>query len=1174
MKSRRPHAKLSLSLALLLTGLLSCLLSLPINPPTPAGRDATPPAATADTGQAQAAASSPLSASGETSLAQAKAREAYGKLEMQFEANRGQTDASVDFLARGAGYTMFLKPTEAVFVLTRLGGAGQAREADGRRPAAQDAGGTQTERAVAAATLDQSKRAVTEPPTALRMKLVGARAGAAVEGADELAGKVNYFKGNDPAKWRANVPTYGRVRYREIYPGVDVVYYGNQRQLEYDFVVAPGGDARAVSLKFEGADKIEVDKGGDLLLTVGGEIVRQLKPVVYQEMAGARHAVEGNYVVGRDGRVGFAVGEYDASAPLVIDPVIVYSTYVGGSGAEQGLDFALDSSGNGYLTGYTTSTNFPTANAIQSTNGGFQDVFVTKINAAGTAYVYSTYLGGDGGEQARGIAVDSSGNAYVTGFTGSTNFPTANAFKSTNTDQDAFVTKINPTGSALVYSTYLGGTGESNSAEFGEGIAVDSAGNAYVTGSTFSNNYPTVNAIQATFGGFTDAYVSKLNAAGNALVYSTYLGGSESEIGHGIAVDSAGNAYPTGNTTSSNFPTANAIQSTYGGAQDGFVTKINAAGSAFVYSTYLGGSARDGGQNVKADASGNAYVTGETDSTNFPTANAVQATNGGTTITQDAFVSKINPTGSAFVYSTYLGGAGGEVGFGIAVDSSGSAYVTGSTGSTSSFPVVNSIQCARNGDADAFVTKYNAAGSALVYSTYLGGSDQDQGRGIGVDSAGNAYVGGHTSSTNFPVVNPIQSTFGGDDVFGDAFVLKISDAGGTDACATPPPTPTPAVVQFAQATYNVAEGLEANTNPASLTVTVTRTANTTGETTVEYRTVDLPAAVRCDTVNGMAYHRCDYATTLGTLTFAASETTKTISVFITDDAHVEGNETFQIMLSNVTGGGMVGTQGTTTVTIQDNDPVTAAPLPNPIDTAEFFIRQHYIDFLMRAPEPMGFSQWVAALNNCGPGSGDRGRDPSCDRVMSSSGFFRSDEYLQVKGYFAYRFYEVAFDRRPTYVEFARDLQRLTGTTAADTMARMAAFTTEFTQRPEFTTAYPADLTLSAYVDALFTKAELGGSQSITRQDNSTLTRAQLADGTRTRAEILREIVESREVAALFYNRAFVSAQYFGYLRRDPESPGYDMWLAYLNANPTDFRTMVKGFVNSIEYRLRFGRPLP
>jgi hypothetical protein len=1127
---------------LILIIVLSCSLSLLLLPPeTPFGGDAAPP---------------------ETPRTRLEAQEAYGKLELQFEANRGQTDASVNFLARGAGYTMFLKPAEAVFVLSRQGkNDSTAGRTQKQFDDVQLAPGGGTPPAPAAPVQETA---------VLRMKLVGADASAAVGSADELAGKVNYFKGNDPEQWRMDIQTYGRVRYSEVYPGIDVVYYGNQKQLEYDFIVAPGSDARAVNLEFEGADKVEVDAGGDLLLTVGGEVVRQLKPVVYQEVAGgARRAVEGSYAVGADGRVGFAVGEYDAQLPLVIDPILVYSTYVGGSGGDLARAIAVDASGNAYITGFTRSTNFPTANAIQTANGGgLADAFVTKINAAGDAYVYSTYLGGVGNDEARGIAADSAGNAYVVGFTNSPNFPTANAFKGTigSNGDDAFVTKIDPNGSALVYSTFLGGD---QGPEFGEAIAVDSSGNAYVTGSTFSNNFtnnfPTVNPIQAAnAGGSTDAYVTKINAAGTELVYSTYLGGDGNDIGKGIKVDSSGNAYITG-SAGTNFPRANALQGAFGGGtSDVFITKINAEGSAYVYSTYLGGGDQDDGEGIAIDTAGNAYVAGVTFSNDFPRFNPFQSAIGGT---QDGFVTKINAAGSALVYSTYLGGTGGEIAFGIAVDASGNAYVGGSTGSFNSFPVANAIQCVRNGGQDLFVTKFNPSGSALIYSTYLGGSGSDDGQGIALDPSNNAYVTGATTSTDYPTVNPVQSVSGGGTVFGDAYITKLNDALSPNACATP--TPTPGVVQFAQAAYSVAEGLERNTDPASLVVTVTRSGDTTGASTVEYRTADLPDAVRCDTANGTAYHRCDYATTLGTLSFAAGETSKTFAVFITDDAHVEGNETFQIALVNAIGA-TLGAQGTTTVTIQDND--TQASATNPIDTSEFFIRQHYIDFLMRAPEPTGFAQWLGALNGCGAGNGDRGRDPSCDRVMVSSGFFRSDEYLQVKGYFAYRFYEVAFDRRPTYVEFARDLQRLTGTTAQDTLARMAAFIVEFTERQAFRDAYPADMTLAAYVDALFTKAEIGDRQSITRQDNTTLTRAQLADGSRTRADILREIVESREVAAIFYNRAFVTAQYFGYLRRDPESPGYEMWLAYLNANPSDFRTMVNGFVNSVEYRLRFGRP--
>jgi len=1149
MKSHRTTAIHSLSLTLV----LSCLLNLLLPPPARVSVTAT----RGDARVQPRAASQATTTSPQTSTTHAQARESYGKLELQFEANQGQTDASVNFLARGAGYTMFLKPAEAVFEL-RHAGLGSRHETAVDSPLEDSS-----------LTANNPQSEMRNPKSAvLRMKLVGADAGAAVEGVGESAGKVNYFIGDDPSRWRTNIPTFGRVRYREVYPGVDVVYYGNQQQLEYDFVVAAGRDARAVRLEFEGADEVKVDAAGDLLLTLGEGSIRQPKPFVYQETAGGRRAVEAGYVVGADGRVGFALSEYDAALPLVIDPVLAYSTYLGGSGTDEGNDIAVDPSGNAYICGNTNSTNFPTANAFQATFGGAnfvggRDAFITKLNAAGTAMVYSTYLGGDSDDRCNKLAVDASGNAYVAGETNSTNFPMANALQATYGGglSDAYVTKINAAGNALVYSTFLGG----EIFDAAHALAIDSSANVYVTGRTTSSNFPTLNPIQAAYSGGpgADAFVTKINATGNALVYSTYLGGNGGgdggdsnggfTAGFSIAVDASGSACLTGQTRATNFPTANAIQATFGGGSpdgDAFVTKLNAAGNAFVYSTYLGGAQNDIGFEVALDSSGNAYIVGSTFSDNFPTATPFQAMLSGTS---DGFLSKLNAAGSAFVYSTYLGGTSGDSANGVAVDSTGNVYVAGGTTSTN-LPTANPTQAASGGGVDAFLSKFNPAGAGLIYSTYLGGSGNDTALDIALDAANSMYLAGRTSSTNFPTLNPVQTTNGGDF---DVFVTKISD------------TPAPGNVQFAQAAQSVAEGLEDNTDPASLVVTVTRSGNTSGAATVDYRTLDLPDAVRCDTTNGTAYHRCDYATTLGTLSFAAGETSKTFAVFITDDAYVEGNETFQIVLANASGASL-GAQGTTTVTIQDND--TQPSNTNPINAPEFFIRQHYVDFLTRAPEPVGFANWVGALNACGAGSGDRGRDPACDRVMVSSGFFRSDEFLQVKGYFAYRFYEVAFNRRPTYQEFVRDLQRLTGSTPQDALARQAAFTTEFTERQEFTDAYPAAMTLSAYVDALFNTAEIGNRQSITRQDGTTLTRAQLADSSHTRADILREIVESREVAAIFFNRAFVTAQYFGYLRRDPESPGYDMWLAYLNEHPDDFRTMVSGFVNSVEYRLRFGTP--
>jgi uncharacterized protein (TIGR03437 family) len=521
------------------------------------------------------------------------------------------------------------------------------------------------------------------------------------------------------------------------------------------------------------------------VLEAEGSELRLHQPVIYQEINGTRQSVDGSFVIQEENQVGFEVVRYDTSKPLIIDPVLSYSTYLGGSGRDLTFGIAVDSSGNAYVTGSTQSNNFPTANAFQAAyGGGTYDAFVTKLNASGSALVYSTFLGGSGGDDwALGIAVDSSGNAYVTGSTQSANFPTANAFQAAfRGSADAFVTKLNADGSALVYSTFLGDGSE------GYGIDVDSSGNAYVTGRTKSSNFPTANAFQAAIGGGSgtfpgDAFVTKFNAAGSALEYSTYLGGSGNDQGNSIAVDSSGNAYVTGWTASTSFHTANAIQAAYGGgASDAFVTKLVPTGSALEYSTYLGGSGNDGGSGIAVDSSGNAYVAGWTNSTDFHTANAIQAAIGGGGFT-DAFVTKLNASGSSW-YSTYLGGRGSDQGWGIAADSSGNAYVTGYTLSTN-FPTVNAFQAAYGGGFSvAFVTELNATGSGLVYSTYLGNNNTNNTRfplgdlepgGIAVDSSGNAYVTGNTNSTNFPTANAFQPTYGAASgtISSDAFVTKF-----------------------------------------------------------------------------------------------------------------------------------------------------------------------------------------------------------------------------------------------------------------------------------------------------------------------------------------------------------------------------------------------------------------
>lgn len=717
--------------------------------------------------------------------------QSYDSLPMSFEANYGQTNSRVKFLSRTGGFNVFLSPTEAVLVTRRgVGSPGKPQSQIGK-------------------TSSLRPLRANAPASVLRMRLVAVSAETKISGLDELPGKTNYLIGNDPRAWRQQIPTYAKVKCQEVYPGVDLVYYGNQRQLEYDFVVAPGSDPAIIRLEFIGAQKIGVDSAGDLVLHTGDGEIRQQKPIIYQDIDGLKQKISGGYVLTAHNQVGFELGSYDAARPLIIDPTLVYSTYLGGSGGDIGNGIAVDAFGNAYITGSTDSINFPTQpGAFRFTISGGVDAFVTKINPTGTALVYSTYLGGGSFDEGQGIALDSGQNAYVTGSTSSADFPTLNALQSTlRGGGDAFTTKLNPTGSALIYSTYLGGAKFENNVLFGKGaIAADNSGNAYVAGFTDSLDFPvTPSAFQSSFGGTLDAFVTKLNTAASgtaALAYSTYLGGSNFEDAHGIAVDSFGNAYVTGFLRSTDFKTTTgAFQPAKGAggvvASDAYLVKLNTAAfgaASLTYSTYLGGSGSDGGDAIAIDASGNAYLTGFTQSPDFPhTSTAFQTSLKGM---EDAFVTKLSPRGAGpadLVYSTYIGGeaffGGLDFGKGIAVDSSGDAYVTGFTGSTD-FPLQDPLQASRRGLTDAFVAKLNATGSALVYSSYLGGDAEENGiqnlttgevaveaGAIAVDSSGSAYVTGWTRSGNFRVTSGALLTAYQGGVF-DAFVAKISSPRG------------------------------------------------------------------------------------------------------------------------------------------------------------------------------------------------------------------------------------------------------------------------------------------------------------------------------------------------------------------------------------------------------------
>ncbi|MEP6538610.1 MAG: SBBP repeat-containing protein, partial [Bryobacteraceae bacterium] len=590
----------------------------------------------------------------------------------------------------------------------------------------------------------------------LRMTFEGANAEALVSAERPLAARANFLTGDDPERWRVNVELFQTVRYRGLYPGIDMTYGGTGRRLKSEFIVAPVANPRLVRMSYSGFKEMFIDGDGRLVFRFESGELRDDAPEVHQLRGGRQVSVPCRYELHGNGSVGFALGPYDPSLELIIDPVLSYSTYLGGSGFDAITGIAVDSSGNAYVAGYTDSLDFPIAGAIQGGTGGGVDAFVAKLNPAGNALLYATYIGGSGDDRARGLALDASGNVIITGSTTSSNFPRVAAYQTAlSGGRDAFITKLNSVGNVLVFSTYFGGAGYDS----GNAIAADSSGSVYIAGDTYSTNLPVLGPMQSVNAGRQDGFAAKFSAAG-ALQYSTYLGGAGDDRALAIAVDTAGAAYITGNTTSANFPVANAFQPANAGGQDAFVTKLNAAGNAIVYSTYLGGSGGiagypESGNGIAVDAALSAYVTGVTHSANFPKQGALQTGHAGGGL--DAFVSKFTPAGSALVYSTFLGGIGLDTATAIAVDAGGIAYVTGNTTSPD-FPTVSPIQSVKSGSIDAFVVAVDSAGASLLFSTFFGGNSGDGGTAIALNSSGKVWIAGQTTSTDFPVLGPIQAT--------------------------------------------------------------------------------------------------------------------------------------------------------------------------------------------------------------------------------------------------------------------------------------------------------------------------------------------------------------------------------------------------------------------------------
>ncbi|MDP9161470.1 MAG: SBBP repeat-containing protein [Acidobacteriota bacterium] len=671
------------------------------------------------------------------------AQGAYLDLPLGFEENVGQAIPAFKYITRGAGFSMMFAPRTTLMNL-RLGN---------------------TNRFVAIDWLNSQD--------------------GDLAGEESLGNSVSYIKGSDLKQWRSNIPIFRKLRYSELYKGIDLVFYGNHRALEYDLVINSGSPVAQIKQHLRGVASLELSKDGDLVMKVGTSELRQHRPVAYQIIGEARREVAASFVIHKNNIVGFKVGNYDPKYQLVIDPSLVYSTYIGGGNSDLPASIAVDKSGHAYITGTTNSLNYPVKNAFQPVLHGNSDAFVTKFSTTGSGLIYSTYVGGNADESGNSIVVDQNDQAYVVGATASTDFPGKKL--GTVNGPSAFAFKLNSAGNALIYSVRFGG---SNTASAKSG-ALNSNGQLYITGETTSPDFPTTTgAFQSHKGSDPSAFVAKLNSSATAFMYSTFLGGSAESHGEAIAVDGAGSAYVGGFAFGNGYPTTSgAFQKTAPSknvtcqagetpgacgpgapptAYSGFVTKLSSNGSGLVYSTYLAGNQVDQIYGIKVDTAGRAYVTGQTSSPNFPvTASAFQRSKYHGTF--DAFVTKLWATGGGLIFSTYLGGSGDDAGMSIALDGSTNVYVVGATTSVN-FPSKSAVQTRYGGGGDAFLTSLTSTGSTLRYSTYLGGENADVGAALALDANGNAFISGNTSSRKFPLKNAFQPSLKGAQ---NGFVVKV-----------------------------------------------------------------------------------------------------------------------------------------------------------------------------------------------------------------------------------------------------------------------------------------------------------------------------------------------------------------------------------------------------------------
>ncbi len=697
---------------------------------------------------------------------QAQILENYGNIPLAFTLNQGQTGSQVKFTAQGSGCSIYFTTSGTTFLLSR-----ETEESIAKRAA---------QRSVVYRGYP-SDIDIEREHFALKVKFLNANQNPEVTGEERLPWNSNYFIGNDPDRWLTGVPNYGRIRLHNLYEGIDLVYYGNRNRIKYDFVVRPEEDPSQILLEYvfgdEGSGSLSVNEDGELVVSTPlGNIVER-KPYCYQIINGKRAERDISYKIVNEKSHGFTfhVSEYDPAYELVIDPELVYSTFLGGISDEGGQPntLAVDADGNAYVTGSTFSMDFPiTPGAFdESLNGGW-DIFVVKLNASGSALYYSTFIGGNNNDNGNSIAVDSDGNAFITGYMDSWDFPkTPGNFYDNAPDHGVFVTKLDASGSTLEYSSVIWHGSSGNI------IAIDDSGNAYVAGNTWISNFPvTPGAFDESYdGGEGDdnQFITKLDASGNALEYSTFFGRSNSCNINDLTVDNSGNVYVTGQVWDPGFPvTPGAFNENFWGNEDAFVSKLNASGSALEYSTFIGGDDRDCGNGIAVDGSGNAYITGYTDSWNFPwTPSAYEHDRDDK---RGVFVTKLDASGSTLVYSAALGWIEGHA---IAVDEGGNAYITGYT-NWDGFPTTpDAFDESFNGGDDAFLAVLNDSGNSLMYSTFLGGEHWDYGNSIALDGNWNVYVAGQTQSADFPTTSGAYDiTLGGySDIFVTRFLFEDPD---------------------------------------------------------------------------------------------------------------------------------------------------------------------------------------------------------------------------------------------------------------------------------------------------------------------------------------------------------------------------------------------------------------